>query len=397
MTTTDLPVVGAAAPTDSPIRRPWLGVVALAAGIFALVTAEFLPASVLSRIADDLRISEGLAGQAVTATAIAGMITAPTLAGLVRGLDRRVLLAGLLVLAVLSNVLVAIAPVYPLLLLSRVLLGIALAGFWSMSLAVTAHLVPSDRLGRAVTVTNMGVSLATVAAIPLGAFLGDVWGWRPVFGLAAVLAAVALVLVLAWLPSVPPTGSVGFRALVATARSRVMLVGLLAIGLLVSGHFAAFTYVRPAAELVPGVTAEGLALLLLVYGVASLVGNLIAGPLADRRLRLGVVAGPVLLGLATFWFSTVSSSFGLVLAAVALWGLAFGAIPTLVSTWVARVEPDRLESASGLVVMMFQLAIAAGAAVGGLLVDGLDVRATLAIGGLAAIAGGVVLGLAKKV
>ncbi len=396
MTTTDLPVASPADPVTRRPRSPWFGVVALAVGIFALVTSEFLPASVLPLIADDLGISEGLAGQAVTATAIAGLITAPTLAGLVRRLDRRILLVGLLMLALASNVLVAIAPSYWLLLSSRVLLGISIAGFWSMALAVTAHLVPAERLGRGVTVVNMGVSLATVAAVPLGAFLGDALGWRPVFGLAAALTLVATVMVLAWLPSIAPSGAIGFRALVATVRSRVMIVGLLALGLVVSGHFAAFTYVRPAAEL-SGAGAEGLALLLAVYGVAALVGNLMAGPIADKRLRPALLVAPALIGAATIVFASVADSFPAVLATVAVWGLAFGAVPTLVQTWTARVEPDRLESASGLIVMMFQLAIATGAAIGGALVDGLGVTAPLMIGGIAAIVGGIGLSSARRV
>jgi predicted MFS family arabinose efflux permease len=395
MNTTDLPVVTPSTALTARVRSPWLGTAAMAAGIFALVTSEFLPASVLSPIAADLRISEGMAGQAVTATAIAGLITAPTLPALVRRLDRRTLLIGLLALALLADVLVAIAPSYGVLLVSRVLLGVALAGFWSMALAVTAHLVPAHHLGRGLTVVNLGVSLATVAAVPLGAFLGDVWGWRPVFWLAAGFTVVAAVLLIAWLPSIPPSGSVGFRALFATLRSRVMIVGLLSFGLIVAGHFAAFTYVRPAAEL-SGAGAQGLAIVLAVYGVAALAGNLVAGPAADRRLRLAMLVAPLLLGAAVLAFAQVAGSFPAVVAAVALWGLAFGGMPTLVQTWSARTEPERLEAASGLVVMTFQLAIAAGAAVGGALVDGLGVTAPLIAGGIAAVVGGLALSSAGR-
>ena len=164
---------------------------ALGLGGFVVVTAEFLPASVLSLIAADLGISEGLAGQAVTATAIMGIFAAPTLAALVPTLDRRLLLAALSGLALVSNVVVALTPSFPLLVASRLLLGVAIAGFWSMSLAAVAQLAPPDRLGRAMTAVNMGVSLATVAAVPLGSYVGDALGWRPVFWMAAGAAAVA--------------------------------------------------------------------------------------------------------------------------------------------------------------------------------------------------------------
>jgi DHA1 family purine ribonucleoside efflux pump-like MFS transporter len=389
-------VTTAVAERPTGARSPWLAVIALGLGGFVVVTAEFLPASVLSLIAADLGISEGLAGQAVTATAIMGLLTAPTLAALVPNLDRRLLLSGLTLLALVSNVVVALAPSFPLLLLSRLLLGIAIAGFWSMALAAVSQLVPADRLGRAMTVVNTGVSLATVAAVPLGSYLGDLLGWRPVFWLAAASAAAALAVQLAWLPSLAPSGAPSLGTVFETARNRVVLLGLVAIGLIAGGHFSAFTYIRPAADLVPGLSSAGLATLLLVFGVASFAGNLIAGPLADTRLPVVLFAAPLLIGIATASFAIFSDSYVAVLVAAAVWGVGFGGVPTLALTWVARVEPDRLESASGLVVMMFQLAIATGAAAGGLLIETAGIRTDLVVAGVAAAVGGTLISSTQR-
>jgi DHA1 family purine ribonucleoside efflux pump-like MFS transporter len=371
----------------------WFAVAALGLGGFVVVTAEFLPASVLSLIATDLGISEGLAGQAVTATALMGFVAAPTLAALIPRIDRRLVLAGLTGLALVSNVLVALSPTFTVLVLSRLLLGVAIAGFWSMSLAAVAQLVPADRLGRAMTVVNAGVSIATITAVPLGAYLGDTLGWRPVFWLAAGAAAVALVVQLAWLPSIAPAGSPGLRTLWDTARSRVMIAGLASIGLIAGGHFSAFTYIRTAADLVPGLGASGLAALLLVFGLSSTVGNLVAGPLADARLRTGLLAAPLMIGAATTSFALLAQTFAPVpvVVAVAVWGLAFGGIPTLAQTWIARVEPGRLEAASSLVVMMFQAAIASGAAAGGVMVELAGIQTSLVVSGVAAAAGGLLI------
>ena len=325
-----------------------------------------------------------------------GAITAPTIAILVPRLDRRRLLALLIVLAVVSDALVALAPWYPLLLLGRLILGVAIAGFWAMALAVVGQLVSADKLGRAMTVVNLGVSLATVTAVPVGTYLGEAWGWRPVFWLAGAMAVVALILLLAWLPSVPAAGAPPLRALADTARGRTMILGMVAVLLVAGGHFAAFTYIRPAAERVPGITSSSLALLLTIFGVAAFVGTMIAGPLADRRLRLGVLLAPVLIGTAVAAFALLSASYGAVAAAVAAWGVAFGGLPTLVLTWVARVEPDRLEPAGSLATAMFQVAIATGAAVGGVLVDAFDVQVALLAAGIAAVAGGVLFTSARR-
>ncbi|MRG59753.1 MFS transporter [Agromyces sp. CFH 90414] len=385
----------ASAPHRPPRRAAWAGVVSLGLGIFTLVASEFLPASLLSPIAADLGISEGTAGQLVTATSVIGIIGGPLVVSALPRIDRRWVMVALTALAVLSNVLVSIAPVFGLMLASRLLLGLAISGFWAMSLAVTAQLVPADRLGRAMTIVNMGVSLATIAAVPAGAFLGELVGWRTVFLGAAAAGIVALVVQLLTLPSVPPTGAPGFRTLVRTAARPVVALGVLAIVLIAGGHFIGFTYLRPAFEEIGGASPAALAMLLAVFGVASFAGNLVAGPIADRRLGVLVIGAPTAIGAATVLYALAGANPVAAAIAVVVWGAGFGAIPTMVQTWMARVAPDRLESSGGLVVAAFQIAITVGAAVGGLLVDSVGVQAAFLGGGVAAVLGAVVLTAAK--
>ncbi len=384
--------------STTPTVRPaaWLAVASLGLGIFTLVASEFLPASLLSPIAADLGITEGTAGQLVTATSIIGIVGGPLVVSSLPRLDRRWVMAALTTLAIASNVLVAIAPVFGLMLAARLLLGVAISGFWAMSLAVTAQLVPADRLGRAMTIVNTGVSLATIAAVPAGAYLGELLGWRAVFLLAAGAGVLTLAAQLTTLPSVPPSGSPGFRSLLQTALTPVVALGVLAIILIAGGHFMGFTYLRPAFETIDGLTPTLLAVLLMAFGVASFLGNLVAGPLADRRLPVLVIAAPIAIGVATVLLATAGSGLVLAFATVFVWGIGFGAVPTMVQTWVAHhVAPERLESAGGLIVAAFQIAITIAAAVGGLLVDSVGVQAALIAGGIAAVLGGVVLSSAR--
>ncbi|WP_394554066.1 MFS transporter [Agromyces sp. MMS24-JH15] len=385
----------AGATAAPPQRAAWAAVVALGLGIFTMVASEFLPASLLSPIAADLGITEGVAGQLVTATSLIGIVGGPLVVSALPRLDRRWVMVGLTSLAVVSNVLVALSPAFGLMLASRLLLGLAISGFWAMSLAVTAQLVPADRLGRAMTIVNMGLSLATIAAVPAGAFLGDLVGWRAVFLGAAAVGVVALVVQLATLPSVPPTGAPGFRTLAQTAVRPVVALGILSIVLISGGHFAGFTYVRPAFETIDGFTPALLAVLLAIFGVASFVGNLIAGPMADRRLGALVLGAPAAIGLATILFAVSGANVVATFVAVAVWGAGFGAIPTMIQSWMAVVAPDRLESAGGLVVAAFQTAITIGAIVGGVLVDSVGVQSAFLVGGVSAVLGALVLTAAR--
>ena len=369
----------------------WAGVVSLGLGIFAIVMSEFLPASLLPVIADDLRVSEGTAGQAVSTTAFAAALSALLISVVLPRADRRRVMIGLTVLAAVSDLVVALAPNFQVLLAARLLLGVALGGFWALATAMTAHLVPPDHVGRALTVVNSGVAAATVAAIPLGAWLGGVWGWRGVFGLAAGVALLALALQAATLPSVAAGSTSGLRALGAVLRSRVALAGLVAVLLVFAGHFTGFTYVRVAAQNLSGIDSSGFAVLLLVFGLAGLVGTLLAGPVADRAPGAGALLFPGLLGLGLVVMSLTGSSLLGLFAAAALWGLGFGGVPTTVLAWGARTEPTRLEQMGGLIVTVCNIGIALGAAVGGVLVDGISASAPLLVGGVAAVAGAALL------
>jgi len=153
-------------------REPaWAAVGSMALGVFSLVTAEFLPASLLTPVAADFRISEGAAGQTVTATAAFALLSSLLVTAVIRNLDRRILMLGFTILLLISNLIAAFALNLPMLLVGRVLLGAALGGFWTMSAALAMRLVPEASVPRALSIIFSGVSAATIFAAPLGIYL----------------------------------------------------------------------------------------------------------------------------------------------------------------------------------------------------------------------------------
>lgn len=169
---------------DSEPRAPaWMAVFSLAMGVFGLLTAEYLPASLLTPMSAGLGVSEALAGQAVTVTAVVAMFSGLLTASLTRRIDRRIVLFVFSLLMIASNLLAALSSSLIVLLAMRVLLGIALGGFWSMAAAVAMRLVPAILLPRALSIIFSGISVATVVAVPLGSYLGGLYGWRSAFSL----------------------------------------------------------------------------------------------------------------------------------------------------------------------------------------------------------------------
>ncbi|XKU40248.1 MFS transporter [Pseudomonas [fluorescens] ATCC 17400] len=349
-----------------PATPAWMAVFSLAMGVFGLLTAEYLPASLLTLMATDLGVSEALAGQAVTVTAVVALFAGLLVPGLTRGIDRRWVLLGFSTLMVASNLLVAVSSSFAVvLLLMRILLGIALGGFWSMAAAVAMRLVPSALLPRALSIIFSGIAIGTVVAVPLGSYLGGLYGWRSAFFAAAALGMVTLAFQSFTLPRLAPRRPARLRTVLEVLQRPGIAMGMFGCVLVHSGHFAMFTYVRPFLEGTTGIGSQGLSLMLLGFGVANFVGTLLAGRLLERHPLATLVLMPALVGVAALALVLLPASLPGQAILLAIWGLAFGGVPVAWSNWVASAVPDQAESAGGMVVASVQSAIATGAAAGG--------------------------------
>jgi len=347
----------------------WGAVFAVTLGVFALITAEFLPASLLTPMAASLGVTEGMAGQTVTATAAIALVTSLVISVLTRNTDRRTVLLSFSVLLVASNLLVAFAPTLSLVLVGRVLLGVAIGGFWTMSAAVAMRLVPEAMVPRALSIIFSGVSVATVAAAPLGSYFGHLIGWRNVFLIATVIGVLAFFWQLVVLPKMAPTGTARMGTLVDVMKRPVMRAGMLSVLLVFTGHFAFFTYLRPFLEVVTGVGVNGLSVILLGFGVANFIGTSLAGFVLERSLRMTLLLMPLAMGAIALALVALGRAPIADALLVALWGMAFGAVPVAWTTWITKTVPDEAESGGGLIVAAVQFAITLGAAAGGLVFD----------------------------
>ncbi|KQQ36897.1 transporter [Rhizobium sp. Leaf306] len=370
---------------DTPAR--WGAVISLTLGVFGLVTAEFLPVSLLTPLSADLGVGTGVAGQSITTTAVIAAIAGPGVIIGTRNIDRRWTVLALTTLLILSSLLAAVANHIVMLLAARVLLGIGLGGFWAMSAALAMRLVPPARMPRAMAIIMAGVSLATVCAAPLGAWLGSTLGWRSAFYLSAAVGVVALAVQAFTLPALPPTGHAGLGTLAALMRRPAIRTALFTILLFVAGHFAGFTYIRPFLERVPKLDVETISLILLGYGIAGFVGNILGGIVSERSARLSVTIFGSLVAVSALILAIGGASLVVSAVAIALWGLAFGAFPVSIQSFVVRHAPDEAESAGALVIPAFQIAISSGAVLGGILIETQGPIAVISFLGLAALAG----------
>ena len=368
---------------------------------FFLVTAEFLPSGMLTSIAAGLGVTTGQAGQMVSITALAGLLAAPTVGILLPRLDRRSLLMWMAVAATVSNALVALAPNLVLVLLARFLLGVAISGFWAMSITVAARIAGPERLGRAVMFNSAGVSLATVAGVPLGVMLSELIDWRGVFVLAAILSGILAAVLRFTLPSVPAAGSAKLSTLFEALRRPGIGIGVIANVCVVTGHFLAYTYVRVALERVSDggvvISADTIVILLALFGLGGLIGNVVIGMVVDRGYRVLAVLTPIVIAGLLLLLVAVSGSLWATGAAVFAWGFFFASWLLIANTWVGHRMPDQLEAGGSLIVVGFQSGIMIAAASGGALVDVLGISPVYAAGAVLLLLGALQFGISDRV
>ncbi|WP_029089195.1 MFS transporter [Brevibacterium album] len=351
----------------------WVAVGVLTIATFLVVTSEMLPVGVLTPMAEGLGISAGATGTSLTITGLVSAVTAPVVPRLLGDLDRRSVLAAAMVVLALGNALTTVAGGFAMLVVSRIILGLGMGVVWGMASAVATRLVSPRNIALAVSFAVSGVASASVLGVPLGTFIGNAFGWRAAFGTLTVLALLVSVALMLALPVLRRPEATGDEAEAGSRRSLArptVLTGLVVVVLLVTAHFAAYTYIRPALEELPELSANTIALLLLLYGVFGLIGNFAAGAAAGQRpvLTVMLLAAGITLALVIFaLFGTLALAAGI---AIALWGVAYGGLSVGAQLWMTTAAPDRIEHVTGLYVGVFTASIALGAAAGGLVVEG---------------------------
>jgi predicted MFS family arabinose efflux permease len=358
----------------------WGAVGAAMLGTFVLVTAEQLPVGLLIALGRDLGVTEGVAGLSVTVPSVTAAVAAVVIPVVVGRLDRRVLLIGLMVLMTAANTVTALAPNFAVLIASRLLVGIAIGGFWAVAGSLAVRLVAPASVPRATAVIFGGVAAANVLGVPLGTVLGDLMGWRPAFAALGVLALASMISLIALLPRLAADRAIGPRILGAQLKNRGVLAGLMITLLAVVGHFAAFTFVSPILRDISGVPEHFIGPGLLAFGVAGLIGNFAAGGLLSRRLRFVVIAiltgiTAALAALPIIGLTPVSG-----IALLIVWGLIFGGLSVAMQTWMIHAAPSSPEPATALWVCVWNAAIGVGALVGGRAIDTMSAAAASWLG-----------------
>ncbi|MDR6433413.1 MFS transporter [Brucella pseudogrignonensis] len=351
-----------------------LAIFALTIAAYAIGTTEFVIVGLLPTVASDLHISLPLAGLIVSVYALGVTFGAPVLTALTGRVERKPLLLGLMALFVVGNAVAAVSPNYALLLVARVLAAFAHGVFFSVGATIAADLVPQDRRGSAIAMMFMGLTVAIVTGVPLGTYIGQVFGWRATFWAVAALGIVAFLAILTLLPNnlkkAAPANILDQLKVLSSGRLLIVFA-MTALGY--GGTFVAFTYLAPILQQMTGFSEKSVSLVLVLYGVAIALGNMAGGRIANKnpvKALIGLFALQALvLIMLTF---TAVSPLPAILTLALLGFLQFANVPGL-QLYVVKLaqehRPGAVDVASALNIAAFNLGIAIGAWLGGLVVE----------------------------
>lgn len=365
------------------IRKPgpWPSLLLLSAAVFISVTTELTPTGLLLGMSRDLAVSESQLGLLVTGYALMVALFAAPLGTVTARMPRKTLLVASLAAYTASNAVMVVAPNYQVAFGARLLGGITHGLFWAVVTGFAARLVTPDRIGRAVTVVSAGGSMAVLIGLPAGTSLGTAVGWRATF---AGLTGVAVVLTLAawWLlPEVPgSTAAVRSRMLdVLRVPNFAPIVAMTAVTML--GTYMMITYTAPLLHRA-GISEDGIAPVLLANGLAGTLMLPVAGWVADRRLRAGIITavGVLLGGLVLLWLNGTAAWAAV--TAVIVFGFGMGLLPIFMQAATLLVAPDHTEQASGINASAYNIGVAAGALTGAFALDAWGLAAIPPIGAL---------------
>lgn len=377
--------------TEISTRHRYIAMVAMALGGFGIGTTEFVAMGLLNLIAEDFSISEDQAGHVISAYALGVVIGAPLITTLTGSIPRRRLALLLMGAFVIGNGLSVFAHSYEILMLSRFIAGFPHGAYFSVTALIAASMAPNGKRGKAVALTGMGLSIATVIGVPIAQWLGSTFGWNAAFAMVAAIGVITFVALwftvphMTLMPRTKPLTELG--ALVNSQVLMTLAIGTVGFG----GMFAVYTYISWTLTENAGFNGNLIWIPLMVYGIGMVIGTYIGGVLADRNLEYAILGTllALIVVLSAFYFLSHNAVAGII---------NFGVIGLLGSTLVPNLQTrlmdvagDAQTLAAALNHSALNMANAAGAAVGGAVIAAGYGYSTPALAGAAMAACGALL------
>ncbi|MEK8197890.1 MULTISPECIES: MFS transporter [Lysinibacillus] len=350
---------------------------------FLVGTSEYIISGILDTIADSLGITLAAAGQLITIFSLVYAIFTPIFMGITSSMDRRKLMIFSLGLFVIGNILAFILPGYGLFVMARVIMALGAGMVVVTALTIAAKIAPEGKQGSSIATVVMGFTASLIIGVPVGRIISSAFGWKAVFGGIALLGIIAIIIIRATIPLIEGDKSVPLVKQLALLKKRKVAIGLAITFFWVGGYSIAYTYLSPYLLHVSGIGKNYLSGVLLIFGIASLFGSKFGGFSTDRwGVQKTLIGGMLLHIIMLVLLSVVTNSYISVLIVLILWSFAAWTSGPTQQYNLATIEPESSGILLGLNQSVMQLAMAAGAGIGGVFVEKISLSSVTWIGAL---------------
>ena len=361
--------------------KKWLPVISLTLSTFIFNTSEFIPIGLLTSIADDFAITESKAGLLITIYAwVVALASLPLMMAFAKTENKKLMLS-LVALFTASHILSGFSNSYVILMISRIGVACSHAVFWSIVTPLAVHVAPEGHRSTAVSMIITGSSIAMIVGLPLGRAVGLMVGWRVTFLLIAILSAIVLCLLAAFLPKVPSDNNISLKTLPTLVSTPALLCIFVMTALTITGHFTAYSYIEPFLGQAAGFTNGEITMVLSAFGVIGIIVSVLFSKYYDRHqfafLRvavLGICICTLLLGISS------GNSFIMVFTCL-LWGLSINCFNISLQSCIIDYSPFGTAIAMSIYSGIYNVGIGAGALVGGIVCSHIGIPFVGYVGG----------------
>lgn len=361
--------------------KKWLPVISLTLSTFIFNTSEFIPIGLLTSIADDFAITESKAGLLITIYAwVVALASLPLMMAFAKTENKKLMLS-LVTLFTASHILSGFSNSYVMLMISRIGVACSHAVFWSIVTPLAVHVAPEGHRSTALSMIITGSSIAMIVGLPLGRAVGLMVGWRVTFLLIAILSAIVLCLLAAFLPKVPSDNNISLKTLPTLVSTPALLCIFVMTALTITGHFTAYSYIEPFLGQAAGFTNGEITMVLSAFGVIGIIVSVLFSKYYDRHqfafLRvavLGICICTLLLG--------ISSGNGFIMVCTCLlWGLSINCFNISMQSCIIEYSPYGTAIAMSIYSGIYNVGIGAGALVGGIVCSHIGIPFVGYVGG----------------
>lgn len=361
--------------------KKWLPVISLTLSTFIFNTSEFIPIGLLTSIADDFAITESKAGLLITIYAwVVALASLPLMMAFAKTENKKLMLS-LVALFTASHILSGFSNSYVMLMISRIGVACSHAVFWSIVTPLAVHVAPEGHRSTALSMIITGSSIAMIVGLPLGRAVGLMVGWRVTFLLIAILSAIVLCLLAAFLPKVPSDNNISLKTLPTLVSTPALLCIFVMTALTITGHFTAYSYIEPFLGQAAGFTNGEITMVLSAFGVIGIIVSVLFSKYYDRHqfafLRvavLGICICTLLLGISS------GNSFIMVCTCL-LWGLSINCFNISLQSCIIDYSPFGTAIAMSIYSGIYNVGIGAGALVGGIVCSHIGIPFVGYVGG----------------